>query len=163
MDAAQIVKDKGEIALSGGSLTELMRAVLAKGKPFRFEAKGFSMSPFIKDGDVITVRPLLGVAPRTGDIVAFLLPSSGRAAVHRIIGVGPRGFTLRGDNAGEADGCVSLDRILGIVDGVDRNGRRITLGTSRIRAAVARLSRSGVLYGMLQALRRAARRSGIAR
>jgi signal peptidase I len=54
-----------------------MRAVLEKGKAFRFEARGMSMRPLIQDGDVVTVRSLAAGEPRTGDVVAF---ASGRAA-----------------------------------------------------------------------------------
>jgi len=51
-------RKEGELQLSGPSLVELLRSVLDKGVPFRFQAKGFCMTPFIKDGDVITVFPL---------------------------------------------------------------------------------------------------------
>ncbi len=159
MEPALIIKNRGEIVLSGESLTELMRAVLAKGKLFRFKAKGFSMSPFIKDGDVVTVRPLSGAAPRTGDVVAFLLPSTGRTAVHRVVGAGAEGYFVKGDNTLEADGIVPLDKIMGIVVRVERDGQRVKLGTSRGGAVVARLSRSGLLSRALQTLRRASRRT----
>ena len=44
------------LSLSGYVLIELMKAVLEKNVPFRFRGKGFSMSPFIRDGDVITIH-----------------------------------------------------------------------------------------------------------
>ena len=55
-----------------------MRAVLEKGRAFRFEARGTSMLPLIRDGDVVTVTPLSGGGPRTGDVVAFADPGRGR-------------------------------------------------------------------------------------
>ena len=42
-----------------GELTALVRAVLDKGASFRFKAFGVSMTPFIQDGDVITIAPNL--------------------------------------------------------------------------------------------------------
>ena len=54
---------KGGLSLSGEALIELMRAVLARGLPFRFAARGFSMAPFIRDGDVISVSPPLSARP----------------------------------------------------------------------------------------------------
>jgi hypothetical protein len=41
-------------------LVELARAVLAKGKSFRFHAPGLSMTPFIRDGDFVTIGPDFG-------------------------------------------------------------------------------------------------------
>lgn len=52
-----IIKEGG-LSLSGKNLAELIQAVIAKGNPFRLKVKGFSMSPFIKDGDTITISPL---------------------------------------------------------------------------------------------------------
>ena len=43
----------GELSLSGQALLELTQTVLARGALFRFCAKGLSMYPFIKDGDLI--------------------------------------------------------------------------------------------------------------
>jgi hypothetical protein len=47
-----------ELFLTGPVFIELLHATLAKGVPFPFRARGSSMHPFIKDGDVITVSPL---------------------------------------------------------------------------------------------------------
>ncbi|MEA3438827.1 MAG: hypothetical protein U9R58_00935 [Chloroflexota bacterium] len=47
-----------ELALSGEALRELMREVLSKGVPVRFRARGWSMEPFIRNGDLICVSPL---------------------------------------------------------------------------------------------------------
>jgi hypothetical protein len=148
------IKPKGEASLSGESLTTLMRAVLAKGKPFRFRAKGFSMSPFIKDGDVVTIRPLSAGEPRTGDVAAFLFPSTGRVALHRVVAAGDGLFHLKGDNVPEGDGAVAADRILGVVARVERNGETVRLGRGLGDTAIARLSRTGVLGRAVGAARR---------
>ena len=76
----------GEFSLSGPALIKLLRAVLERGAPFRFRARGFSMSPFIRNGDVITVSPLSAASPRIGDVAAFIHPRTRRLVVHRIIG-----------------------------------------------------------------------------
>ena len=60
-----------ELPLSGQALLELMRAVLARGVPFRFCARGWSMAPFIRDGDVITVSRFRHDLPDIGEVVAF--------------------------------------------------------------------------------------------
>ena len=64
------VRAGSELQLSSRALAELMKNVLARGLPFRFRVRGWSMTPFIRDFDVVTVVPL-GSTPRTGDVVAF--------------------------------------------------------------------------------------------
>lgn len=154
MKPALRVRKQDEIALSGDSLTGIMVAVLAKGRPFRFRARGFSMSPFIKDGDVVTVLPLGDSGPRVGDVVAFRFPATGKSAVHRVVKRMGQGYVVRGDNADEADGTVSRDRIIGVVSRVERDGKRVRLGRGLAGVAVATLSRSGLLLKGLGAARR---------
>jgi hypothetical protein len=158
MKSAALVRKGGELALSGPALTDLMTAVLAKGKAFRFRARGWSMSPFVKDGDVLTVRPLPGRDPRPGEIVAFLHPRSGQAGVHRIVGVAGGMFLVRGDNVNQADGALARDRILGMVTEIVRDGRRVRGVSGRLGPVLAVLSRAGGLSRGLEMLRRLVRR-----
>lgn len=160
MKAAALVRRRGDLALSGDSLTALLRDVLAKGKAFRFRAKGSSMSPFVKDGDIITVSPLRGREPRTGEIAAFLHPKTGRVAVHRIVRTAGGLFLLRGDNSLDADGALHRERILGIVTEVLREGKRIRGVHGRFAPAIAFLSRTGGLARGLGLLRRLSGRAG---
>ncbi len=160
MRSSLLVRKQDEIALSGDSLTGIMMAVLAKGRPFRFRAKGFSMSPFIKDGDVVTVLPVGRGGPRVGDVVAFLFPSTGKSAVHRVVRRVHGSYVLRGDNTDEADGTVSRDRIIGLISRVERDGKRVRLGRGLTGMAVATLSRSGLLLKGLGAARRLSGRTG---
>jgi Peptidase S24-like len=154
MKPAVLVRKSGELPLSGDSLTELLRAVLAKGKPFRFRAGGSSMSPFIKDGDIVIVSPLLGRKPRTGEVVAFLHPGTGKVAVHRIVRKKTGWFFLRGDNSFSVDGALTFDRVLGSVTRVERQGRRVRGMGGRLSPAVALLSRTGGLVRGLSFARR---------
>ena len=155
MKTAPHVRKKDSLPLSGESLTEIMRAVLAEGKPFRFRAPGLSMSPFIRDGDVVTIRPLGSRPPRTGDIAAFLYPGTGKVAVHRIVREESGRFSLKGDNVPAIDGSLPLDRILGTVSRVERNGAKVSLRGRAGAAAIASLSRSGLLSKAVGAARRA--------
>jgi hypothetical protein len=155
MKTAPHVRKKDSLPLSGESLTEIMTAVLAQKKPFRFRATGLSMSPFIRDGDVVTIRPLGSRPPRTGDIAAFLYPGTGKVAVHRIVREESGRFSLKGDNVPAIDGSLPLDRILGTVSRVERNGAKVPLGGRAGAAAIASLSRSGLLSKAVGAARRA--------
>ena len=151
-----------ELHLSGPALVELMRAVLAKGASFRFCAKGWSMAPFIRDGDVITVAPprdsngapsahpaSVPVPTRscfTGQVVAFISPASGRLVVHRIVGRRGSSFLVQGDSVrGAGIDVVGREDMLGRVVGIKRGGRSVWLGLGPERYAIAALSRAGLL------------------
>ena len=136
-------------------LIDLMRAVLEKGRPFRYEARGESMVPTIRDGDAVTVSPLGVTSPKTGDIVAFAYPVTGGLRVHRIVRTGPGGYLLKGDNALAADGELPRDRILGIIVRVERGGRALSPGSGLRAAAVARLSRTFWFTRVSRRVRRA--------
>lgn len=151
------VRKGGELSLSGPALAELLRAVLDKGMPFRFRAKGFSMSPFVKDGDVITVSPLSGASPRLGDVVPCIGPETGKLFVHRVVGKRGDFCIIRGDNTPEADGLVSKANVLGRVTRVERDGKRVFLGLGPERLLIALLTRRGLLLPLLRPMWRLVR------
>ena len=145
----------GVLTLSGTALREFLQSVLAKGASFRFKARGFSMHPFIKDGEVVTVSPVPGGRLHAGDVVAFCHPQSGRLVVHRILKKNPQGFILRGDNCDEADGLVPAASIVGRVTAVEGNSWIKWLGWGPERLLPALLSG----YHRLQPLRYRIRRA----
>jgi hypothetical protein len=142
-------RKKDELSLSGPAFIELLRAVLGKGVPFRFQARGFSMSPFIKDGDLVTVSPLLGSSPGLGDVVAFIQPGTRRLAIHRIIGKKGSSFFIKGDNTYQIDGLIPETNILGYVTRVERDGKKVSLGLGLERFFIALLARRGLLFPFL--------------
>lgn len=144
----------GGLPLSGGSLAGLMGAVLKKGRPFRFEARGESMFPAVRDGDILTVAPLAGRLPRPGDIVAFVHPETGGLLVHRVVAAEAGRFVLKGDNALGADPAVGLEAIMGLVVGLERRGRSRRPGPPFLAAAAARLSRTSWYTRLVRRLRR---------
>jgi hypothetical protein len=146
----EFVRRGEEGVIPNAVLVELLQAVLERGAPFWFEAPGFSMSPFIQDGDTITVAPLAGAPPRPGDVVAFLRPDSGKLVVHRVVGKRGDAFLIRGDNGGEVDDLAPAAGILGRVTGVRRDGRPVRLGLGPERRLVAFLSRRGLLQPLLR-------------
>ena len=131
-----------DLPLSGQALLELMKAVLARGRAFRFCARGWSMTPFIQDGDVITVSPLLSTLPRLGEVVAFVRPEDERLVVHRIIARRDAAVFIQGDNGpGLPDGFISRKALLGRITRIERRGRPVWLGLGPERVAIAWLSR----------------------
>lgn len=139
----------------GYPVAELMRAVLERGKPFRYEARGASMHPFIQDGDVVTVRPLAAGRPRTGDVVAFVPPGTGSVRIHRVVGIEGGKYLLKGDNGLVGDGAVARPDILGSVARIERHGRARRPGPALLAAGLARLSRSSWFTRLSMRFRRA--------
>jgi hypothetical protein len=161
-----------ELRLLGPALVDLMRAVLARGCRFRFCARGWSMSPFIRDGDVVTVAPSRPrfAEPRTtddspappeaepggetcgiGQIVAYVSPGSQRLVVHRIVGRRGSSFLVQGDSMrGTLADVVSPGDIAGRVVRIERGRKRVWLGLGPERYVVAVLSRAGLLLPLLK-------------
>jgi hypothetical protein len=142
-----VVNGKVQVLPRAG-FTGLLTAVLARGSLFRFQARGFSMSPFIRDGDVLTLAP----AParlRFGDVAAFINPCNQQLSVHRLVRKDRRGYLMRGDNAPAPDGTILPAEILGRVIRVERLGRRVRSGLGPGRIGIALLSQRGWLASWL--------------
>lgn len=111
------------VTLSTPVIMELIEAVHEKGASFRFQAKGFSMTPFIRDGDVITVSPLAGHILRRGDVLAFRHRQQPQMMVHRVLHAKAGEYFIQGDNCPEADGWIPAENILGLITRVERGGK----------------------------------------
>lgn len=127
-----VAATSGTVSLSGAAMREFLEAVLERGAPFRFTARGCSMYPAIKDRDVITVSPLGGRAPGVGEVVAFRSDEE-RLVVHRIVAVAEGFYELRGDNCPMGDGRVSCDALLGVVTRVESHAGAACDGACRLR------------------------------
>jgi len=135
-----------DLYLSNDALLSLMTAVLEKGLPFRFRARGWSMAPFIKDGDVINVSPLKDRKPGLGDVIAFTHPIKNRVIVHRIIGKKNSDLITHGDSVDDnSHDVIPLENLLGQVVEVNRNGKKVWSGLGVERYFIAGLSRMGFL------------------
>jgi len=79
---------EGSLWISHPDLAAVLQDVLSQGQSFRFRADGLSMLPFIRPGDLLTVRSLDGKAPGVGDVVLYQVTGE-RLAAHRVVsGVG---------------------------------------------------------------------------
>jgi hypothetical protein len=139
-----------ELTLSNAALIGLMGAVLERGRSFRFRARGSSMYPFIREGDVITVSPLSAELPAVGEVVACLHPRSGNLVVHRVVARTGVGCIIRGDSiAIGPDGLVERRSMLGKVTRVERHGGITRLGMGPERVVIAALSQRGLLWPLV--------------
>jgi len=136
---------QNEINFSSESLGYLIQDTLSKGASFRFQAKGSSMSPFIKDGDIVVISPSSNSAMSFGKPVAFVRTISEKLVIHRIIGHNRNGFVVKGDSVLGIDGLIPMANILGVVTAIERNGKPIRLGLGSERILIALLSRFNLL------------------
>jgi ribosomal protein S18 acetylase RimI-like enzyme len=125
---SSLVRGNGELMVTNRVQLELMRGVLERGVPFRFQVLGFSMPPFIQHGDILTIAPLALRAPRVGDVIAFTQTDTMRLAVHRVIAEQVGAYVARGNNCLEANAMIPRANVLGIVTRVERDGRAVELG-----------------------------------
>jgi hypothetical protein len=137
---------------------DIIKTVLGGGHKYRLQALGFSMSPFIKSGDILTIAPLGSNVLRLGDVAAFVHPERKRLIVHRVIGKSIRGFVLmKGDNLDKADGHIPWDYILGYVIRIERGKKVINFGMGPERFLIAILNRSEPLLSFILNFARFAR------
>lgn len=134
--------DTSLVEMDGLEMAALVEELAGRGVSARFVARGGSMSPWIRDGDVVTVTPLGSVASAgPGEVGAFKRPGSGRLTVHRLVRRVSEGWEARGDRLGGTDGVVADGEILGIVTRVERRGREAFLPRGPAGLLLARLSR----------------------
>src|SRR5215471_1048130 len=105
---------------------EVVCSLLEQGLSVRFQARGASMSPAIRDGEIVEVTPVIVPKLRKDDIV--LAKSHCGFRLHRIVLTDPAKdlFITRGDCGQENDPALKSDQILGLARAKEvRVGRNI--------------------------------------
>jgi signal peptidase I len=119
-----------EIILKSNEIAELSSRIVLNGGSFCFKAHGWSMYPFIRDGDVLTIQPADPSALKPGDII-FYTTSDNRAVAHRIVGKKNRDnrimLLLRGDSLFGSDGWIQAEQIIGQVISLERRQKVMRL------------------------------------
>ncbi len=94
------------------------------------------MSPFLKDGDLLTLHVVSPAEVRVGDIVLYQT-DSGLPLVHRVLArrtlAGLIVFSIRGDAARGLCDIVDASRVMARVETVERGPRSFVPGTWRYR------------------------------
>ena len=113
----------------------LARELLSQGLALRFEARGSSMYPVIRDHEVVIVTPVIVSKLRKGDIVLTKGHSGFR--VHRLVFVDHHedSFITRGDCSQQDDPPVRSGQILGVV-----LAKEVRLGKKIVRANLKGIS-----------------------
>ena len=107
-----------ELSLSMDNFYDLLDTLIGTKQLNRVKVscKGFSMSPFIKDSDIIIIKPVKNFSKlKIGDIVVIPLPGEKKIIIHRIIKKKGESLLLKGDNLMESDGWFKKKDVMGIV------------------------------------------------
>jgi len=113
--------------LKRDDFTSIAQEVLGRGRILRFKAKGGSMSPFIRNGDVVEVVSVKGEV-NFGDIILYH-SFYGNSIIHRVIQRNKESIITKGDSVPGSDHPVLFKHVLGRVVAVEKNGWRIRLDT----------------------------------
>ncbi len=115
-------------------LLDLTTELLSRGTTVRFRPSGRSMYSSIRDGELITVEPVVASDVALGDIVLYR--SERGLIAHRVVGSSPTQssvlsphYFLRGDASLSCDQPVKPQQILGRVISVQRDGRSVALAS----------------------------------
>jgi signal peptidase I len=106
---------------------DLAAQVLRRGRPLRIKARGVSMLPFLRDGDVTFVMPAAGTEIGVGDVICYEMPPAG-LFLHRVIERTRDRFVTKGDALRFTE-VVDPGHILGKVVAVQRRGHVKRLDT----------------------------------
>ncbi len=126
---------------------EFVRELLGAGKSIRFQARGGSMSPAIRDGEIVHVRSVVPADLRKGDIV--LVKGEMGFRLHRLVVADAERdvFITRGDCGQQDDPAVSGEQIVGIA-----LAKEVRVGARMVRARLAGLG-GRVLCGVARGQR----------
>jgi len=119
--------------IDSGADSKLFEAVLydllGQGLTVRFQARGASMSPAIRDGEVVLVTPVIVNKLRKGDVV--LTRSTNAFRLHRIVIADHAGdeFVTRGDCGQENDPPLKGAQVLGLAQ-----AKEVFVGRRALRA-----------------------------
>ncbi len=119
--------------IPGHKLVPVIRSALGRGQRVQLTVSGSSMSPFIRDGDTVEVRPVQGTLP-VGSIVLAEFEQD-RYVVHRVVGRSSGTYLLRGDAQIRPDVPVAIDNVVGHVTRVCSPGRARALDSATWQGA----------------------------
>jgi hypothetical protein len=112
---------------------DLARLALERTGRVRFRARGGSMHPSLRDGDVVSVARTSPDDIGIGDVVCYA-PEPGRLTLHRVVGRDAACLVTKGDALGWVE-RVPVGRVLGKVTAVERRSRLARLGARFVRLA----------------------------
>jgi hypothetical protein len=108
--------------VASSHLDALAAESLRRGNDLRLRARGGSMLPVLRDGDVLTVRAAAADEVQIGDVVCYEPPWGG-LCLHRVVARRGRSLVTRGDALSYVE-VVPEEAVLGLLVARERRGRR---------------------------------------
>ena len=117
--------------------------VLARDGVLVYRTRGVSMEPMLREGrDVVTIRAAKpGERFSVNDVVMYYRAGDRKYTLHRIVGVGPAGYTIIGDNCVTYERDVPFEDVLGVLVSFVRDGNPCTVEDPEYLAYVRKLRR----------------------
>jgi signal peptidase I len=109
-----------------GDFLRLSQAILESGNSLRFRARGWSMHPFIQDGDLLTIAPVGKGSVKRGDVVLYATDEN-RLMVHRVISPSKKSdvmMLIKGDSCLGSPERVTPREVLGKLILIEREGTK---------------------------------------
>lgn len=103
--------------------------LLDHNKSIKFKARGSSMRPYIKDGDIVEVEPVNHSQIKKGDILLFRGDLE-RLYLHRILKTKGNEFVLKGDSSKTVDGVIGPEKIIGRLISITKKNTTIKVNSS---------------------------------
>jgi len=125
--ALRLIEESSRTSLRAALVAEVLEQFGAA----RVRAFGSSMLPTVWAGDELVVRRQATEAVRRGDLVLFR--RDGRLFAHRVVGACGTALVTKGDALAEPDPPLATTEVLGRVQEINRDGRRIRLDSLRQR------------------------------
>ena len=124
------------------------------------------MHPFIKDKDIIKIKPVDPEKLKAGDVI-FYKPKDRGLIAHRLIKKRTEEkddllFVTKGDFCPASDPAISSTDILGKVISIERNGKEISMENSMARLKNFLLSKASPFSFILYPIGRKVKRIGLA-
>ena len=103
--------------------------VLARDGVLVYRTRGVSMEPMLREGrDVVTIRAAKpGERFSVNDVVMYYRAGDRKYTLHRIVEVGPAGYTIIGDNCVAYERDVPFEDVLGVLVSFVRDGKACTV------------------------------------
>ena len=130
-------------------IEHIIRETLDLGKAFKISPNGSSMMPLIRQGkdSVFIKKP--GGSLKKYDI-AFYKRNNGQFVLHRIIKVKKSGYVMCGDNQWLPEHGIKDSNILGVVTGIEREGKYISCQDPEYKKYVLKRVNTRVIRNLKQ-------------
>ena len=117
--------------------------VLARDGVLVYRTRGVSMEPMLREGrDVVTIRAAKpGERFCVNDVVMYYRAGDRKYTLHRIVEVGPAGYTIIGDNCVTYERDIPFEAVLGVLVSFVRDGKPCTVEDPEYLAYVRKLRR----------------------